>query len=50
VVEDERQAKALARLLPHGRLVEVEGAGHMLHHSHPELVIKALAEASIVPA
>jgi pimeloyl-ACP methyl ester carboxylesterase len=50
VVEDERQAKALARLLPHGRLVEVEGAGHMLHHSHPELVIKALAEASTVPA
>jgi pimeloyl-ACP methyl ester carboxylesterase len=50
VVEDERQAKALARLLPHGRLVEVEGAGHMLHHSHPELVIRALAATSPVPA
>jgi pimeloyl-ACP methyl ester carboxylesterase len=46
VVEDERQAKALARLLPCGRLLEVEGAGHMLHHSHPELIIEAFAEAS----
>jgi pimeloyl-ACP methyl ester carboxylesterase len=50
VVEDERQAKALARLLPHGMLVEVEGAGHMLHHTHPELVIRALAEALPIPA
>jgi pimeloyl-ACP methyl ester carboxylesterase len=50
VVEDERQAKALARLLPHGRLIEVEGAGHMLHHSHPELVLEALAEGLSVPA
>lgn len=42
VVEDERQAKALARLLPSGRLVEVEGAGHMLHHSHADQVIRSL--------
>lgn len=45
VVEDERQAKALARKLPFGSLVEVEGAGHMLHHSHPELVVRALRAA-----
>jgi pimeloyl-ACP methyl ester carboxylesterase len=45
VVEDERQAKALARQLPHGSLTEVEGAGHMLHHSHADLVIRALRGA-----
>jgi pimeloyl-ACP methyl ester carboxylesterase len=45
VVEDERQAKALARQLPRASLTEVEGAGHMLHHSHPDLVIDALKRA-----
>jgi pimeloyl-ACP methyl ester carboxylesterase len=45
VVEDERQAKALARQLPNGSLTEVEGAGHMLHHSHADLVIRALQGA-----
>ena len=48
VVEDERQAKTLARQLPHGRLIEVEGAGHMLHHSHSDLVIDALQAAFAV--
>jgi pimeloyl-ACP methyl ester carboxylesterase len=42
VVEDERQAKALARLLPQAELTEVPGAGHMLHHSHKPLVAEAL--------
>jgi pimeloyl-ACP methyl ester carboxylesterase len=46
VVEDERQAKALARQLPNGSLTEIEGAGHMLHHTHPDLVIHALQGAS----
>ena len=45
VVEDERQAKALARQLPQGSLTEVEGAGHMLHHSHADLVIGAVQRA-----
>jgi pimeloyl-ACP methyl ester carboxylesterase len=45
VVEDERQAKMLARQLPNGSLAEVEGAGHMLHHSHPELVVEAVERA-----
>jgi pimeloyl-ACP methyl ester carboxylesterase len=48
VVEDERQAKALARQLPFGSLVEIEGAGHMLHHSHPDLVTRALRAAMAV--
>src|SRR5688572_26883159 len=46
VVEQERQGKALARLLRCGRLTEVEGAGHMLHHSHPDLVLRAVLEAA----
>jgi pimeloyl-ACP methyl ester carboxylesterase len=47
VVERERQGKALARLLPNGRFTEVEGAGHMLHHSHPDVVLKAVHRAEI---
>jgi len=51
VVEQERQGKALARLLRNARLTEIEGAGHMLHHSHPGLVSSAVREAaSAVPA
>lgn len=50
VVEHERQGKALARLLPDGRLTEIEGAGHMLHHSHPDLVLRALREADVLVA
>lgn len=45
VVEDERQAKTLARQLPYGSLIELEGAGHMLHHSHPESITTALRAA-----
>lgn len=51
VVEQERQGKALVRLLRNGRLTEVEGAGHMLHHSHPDLVLSAVRKAIVpVPA
>ncbi|MGZ8334556.1 MAG: alpha/beta fold hydrolase [Allosphingosinicella sp.] len=51
VVDHERQGKALARLLRDGRLTEVEGAGHMLHHSHPEIVLRAVREVvAPVPA
>lgn len=50
VVEDERQAKPLARQLPHATLSEVEGAGHMLHHSHADEVIAALLAAVAEPA
>lgn len=45
VVEDERQAKVLARQLPAGSLTEIEGAGHMLHHTHPKALIAALRSA-----
>jgi pimeloyl-ACP methyl ester carboxylesterase len=46
IVGQERQGKALARLLRNGRLTEIEGAGHMLHHSHPDLVLNAVREAA----
>jgi pimeloyl-ACP methyl ester carboxylesterase len=49
IVEDERQAKRLARLLPEGRLTEIEGAGHMLHHTHSDPVLSAILEA-VAPA
>jgi pimeloyl-ACP methyl ester carboxylesterase len=45
VVERERQGKTLARQLPYGNLIEVEDAGHMLHHSHPDLVVRSLQAA-----
>jgi pimeloyl-ACP methyl ester carboxylesterase len=43
VVDHQRQGKALARLLPNAQLTEVEGAGHMLHHSHPEVLAEAVS-------
>lgn len=46
VVQRQHQGKALARLLPRGRLTEIEGAGHMLHHSHSDLVLGAVREAA----
>jgi pimeloyl-ACP methyl ester carboxylesterase len=50
VVEQERQGKALARLLRNGLLTEIEGAGHMLHHSHPDLVLSAVRESASLMA
>ncbi len=44
IVEDERQGKLLARLMPNARLTEVEGVGHMLHHARPKLVVEAVRE------
>lgn len=45
VVEDERQAKTLARQLPNGSVTELEGAGHMLHHTHSKVLITAIQSA-----
>jgi pimeloyl-ACP methyl ester carboxylesterase len=45
VVEDERQAKALARLLPNARLTEIVAGGHMLHHTHADQVVAAVEGA-----
>ncbi|MEA3008928.1 MAG: hypothetical protein QOJ91_620 [Sphingomonadales bacterium] len=45
VVEQARQGAALARMVRNGRMIEIEGAGHMLHHSHPDFVLAAVREA-----
>jgi pimeloyl-ACP methyl ester carboxylesterase len=44
IVQNERQGKALARLLPQARLTEIEGAGHMLHHTHPAPLLAAIRD------
>jgi pimeloyl-ACP methyl ester carboxylesterase len=46
IVANERQGKALARLLRGATLTEIEGAGHMLHHSHPARLEDALGETA----
>ena len=45
IVEDERQAKLLARIMPDARLTELRGIGHMAHHAQPEIVIEAVRDA-----
>ena len=40
----ERPGKALARRLPNARIAEITGAGHMLHHTHPEHALAAVRE------
>lgn len=32
----------LSKILPHARLTLIEGAGHMPHHSHPDIVVAAI--------
>ncbi|HEX9946545.1 MAG TPA: alpha/beta hydrolase [Allosphingosinicella sp.] len=46
IVQQELQGKTLARLLRNARLTEIEGAGHMPHHSHPDLILSAVREAA----
>jgi pimeloyl-ACP methyl ester carboxylesterase len=46
ILRNERQGKPLARLLREAVLSEIEGAGHMLHHSHIHKLQDALAEAA----
>lgn len=38
------QARLIASLLPHARLVLLPGVGHMLHHAEPKRVIAAIDE------
>lgn len=46
IVSHERQGKALARSLQNADIAEIVGAGHMLHHSHPEHVLAAVREVT----
>ncbi|MBC7477828.1 MAG: alpha/beta hydrolase [Pseudorhodobacter sp.] len=36
----------LSRLLPNAHLTAVDGAGHMPHHAHPQLVLDAISRAA----
>ena len=42
IVDTDDQSRRLHELLPQSRLITVEGAGHMVHHSAPERVIEAI--------
>lgn len=42
VLDLERDGRALAAVVPGAELVVVAGAGHKLHHTHPERLIEAL--------
>lgn len=46
IVAPARQARPLARLLPDARLVEIEGGGHMIHHSNPETLHALIDDAA----
>jgi pimeloyl-ACP methyl ester carboxylesterase len=46
IVRPEQQGEALARLLADATSTVLPGAGHMLHHTHPEAVLAAVAELS----
>lgn len=39
-------AQVLARQVPGARLTLIDGAGHMPHHSHPEVVLQAIRRAA----
>jgi pimeloyl-ACP methyl ester carboxylesterase len=49
IVAHAPQGKALARLVLKGRVTEIEGAGHMLHHTHPHAVLAAVRDAVAPP-
>lgn len=50
VVAESRQAGLLQATLPDAAHVRIEGAGHMLHQSHPEAVIEAVRDMVRGPA
>jgi pimeloyl-ACP methyl ester carboxylesterase len=44
MVDVKGNAWRLAEALPNGELVLVEGTGHKLHHTHPDVVMDAIDE------
>jgi pimeloyl-ACP methyl ester carboxylesterase len=45
IVDNERQGKRLARILPNARLTSLPRVGHMLHHSRSDLIVAAVRTA-----
>ena len=43
VVDSDRHGRRLARVVPDARLTEADGAGHMIHHVRPDLLMAAVA-------
>lgn len=42
MVDVDEHVQSLAGSLPNGWLISVEGAGHKVHHTHPEIVMDAI--------
>ncbi len=45
IVNDERHARPLSRILPNARLTLIEAIGHMLHHSATDALVGAIEDA-----
>lgn len=46
MVDFEQDGQRLADVLPNGKLIRVEGTGHKLHHTYPDIVIQAINDAA----
>ena len=46
ILSPAEQGEAAASLLPNARLTIEKGAGHMIHHTHPDLCLEAILRAT----
>ena len=49
IVSPQIHSRALAAILPHSKLVVLEGVGHMAHHVATDRVIAAIEEVTALP-
>jgi pimeloyl-ACP methyl ester carboxylesterase len=49
MVDTKKQSKRLSEALPHSSYVEVEGAGHMVHHTASRKVAEIIKRAAVAP-
>ena len=50
ILSPSEQGEAAAELLPNARLTIEKGAGHMIHHTHPDLCLEAILRAAATDA
>ncbi|PSJ40854.1 alpha/beta fold hydrolase [Allosphingosinicella deserti] len=50
IIDEGRQASGVAALLPNARIDRIEGAGHMIHHTHPDLILTVIRDMVARPA